>query len=130
MAVYGDQLAFFQEQFRQFEYFHMTPNVSASYTKRDSVVRVKGIFQYMKRGELRRENETLDDVNLPTFWTREKLKVGDWFIQKDDELYRIVNPADWLFEGGFNCYILESVIGNTDVQKPFEHVDLGQDSYE
>ena len=130
MAVYGDQLAFFQEQFRDFEYFHMSPKVTASYTTRDNIRKVRGVFQYMKRGELRRENETLDDVNLPTFWTREKLKTGDYFIQKDDETYRIVNPADWLFEGGFNCYVLESVIGNTDQQKPFEHVNLGQNSYE
>ena len=130
MAIYGDMLAFFPEQFRMFEYFHMSPQVSASYSKRDNVVKVRGVFQYMKRGELRRENETLADVNLPTFWTREKLKVGDYFIQKEDELYRIINPADWLFEGGFNCYVLESVIGNTDVQEPFEEVDLGQNSYD
>ena len=113
-----------------FNYFHMSPKVGASYSQRDEVTKVKGVFQYMKRGELRREEDTLADVNVPTFWTRQKLKVGDYFIQKDDELYRIVNPADWLFEGGFNCYVLETVVGNTGEQEPFEYVDLGQDSYE
>ena len=130
MAIYGNMLAFFSEQFRMFDYFHMSPEPGASYSKRDSLRKVKGVFQYMKRGELRRENETLADVNLPTFWTREKLKVGDYFIRKEDELYRIVNPADWLYEGGFNCYVLESVVGNSDVQKPFEYVNLGQNSYD
>lgn len=130
MAVYGNMLSFFPEQFRTFEYFHMTPKVSASYTKRDNVRKVRGIFQYMKRGELRRENEALADVNVPTFWTKEKLKVGDYFIQKEDELYRIVNPADWLFEGGFNCYVLETFVGNSDVQTPHPYVDLGQNSYD
>lgn len=130
MAIYGNQLLFFSELFRMFDYFHMSPKVGASYSQRDEVTKVKGVFQYMKRGELRREEDTLADVNVPTFWTRQKLKVGDYFIQKEDELYRIVNPADWLFEGGFNCYVLETVVGNTGEQEPFEYVDLGQNSYE
>ena len=147
--VYGDQLAFFSEQFRYFDYFTMKPNTVASYSTREPLGKVRGVFQYMKRGELRREESTLADVNVPTFWTRQKLKVGDYFIQKNTsetekkkedsedeekkeeaEIYRIVNPADWLFEGGFCCYVLESVIGNTDEQQPFEYVDLGQNSYD
>lgn len=130
MGVYGDSLAFFSEQFRYFDYFTMKPNTVASYSTREPLGKVRGVFQYMKRGELRREESTLADVNVPTFWTRQKLKVGDYFIQKEDEIYRIVNPADWLFEGGFCCYVLESVIGNTDEQQPFEYVDLGQNSYD
>ena len=128
--IYGDMMAFFPEQFRQFSYFLMKPNTVASYTKRKDVRKVTGVFQYMKKGELRREEDTLSDVNRPTFWTREKLNVGEGFIQKDDELYRIVNPADWLFEGGFNCYILETFVGNSDVQEPFEDVNIGQNSYD
>lgn len=130
MGVYGDSLAFFSEQFRYFDYFTMKPNTVASYSTREPLGKVRGVFQYMKRGELRREESTLADVNVPTFWTRQKLKVGDYFIQKEDEIYRIVNPADWLFEGGFCCYVLESVIGNTDEQQSFEYVDLGQNSYD
>jgi hypothetical protein len=84
LAVYGNQLLFFPELFRPFDYFHMSPKTVASYSQRDEVTKVKGVFQYMKRGELRREEDTLADVNVPTFWTRQKLKVGDWFIQKDD----------------------------------------------
>ena len=130
MAIYGDMLSYFPEQFRMFDYFTMKPNVVSSYTKRENIKKVRGIFQYMKKGELRREEDTLNDINIPTFWTREKLKVGEGFIQKDDELYRIVNPADWLFEGGFNCYVLESFVGNSDVQEPFEDVNIGQNSYD
>jgi hypothetical protein len=108
----------------------MTPNVGASYSRKGEVEKVRGVFQYMKRGELKRENDTLADVNVPTFWTKRKLSVGDYFIQKEDELYRIVNPADWLFEGGFNCYVLETVVGNTDKQEAFDYVNLGQNSYD
>lgn len=128
--IYGDMLSYFPEQFRMFDYFTMKPNVVSSYTKRENIKRIRGIFQYMKKGELRREEDTLSDANIPTFWTREKLKVGEGFIQKEDELYRIVNPADWLFEGGFNCYVLESFVGNSDVQEPFEDVNIGQNSYD
>lgn len=130
MAIYGDMLSFFPEQFRMFDYFHMTPQNVASYSKRENLGKVRGVFQYMKRGELKRENDTLADTNVPTFWTRQKLKVGDFFIQKDGELYRIVNPADWLFEGGFCCYILETVVGNTDEQEPHEYVNIGQNDYD
>ena len=130
MAIYGDLLSFFPEQFRMVSYFCMKPLNVASYTEREDLGKVRGVFQYMKKGELKRENDTLEDTNIPTFWTRQKLKVGNYFLQKDDELYRIVNSADWLFEGGFHCYVLETFVGNSDVQVNFEEVDLGQNSYD
>lgn len=123
--IYGDQLAFFPEQFRMFEYFKMKPETVASYSQREPLGNVRGIFQYVKGGELRRENDVLADTNVPTFWTRKKLIVGEGFIKKDEEIFRIVNPADWMFEGGFYCYILETFVGNGDVQKPHENVNLG-----
>lgn len=128
--IYGDQLAFFSEQRRQFDYFHMSPNNVASYSQRDEVKKVIGIFQFVKAGELKRENETLDEVEVPTFWTKTKLKVGDYFIQKDDDIYRLKKPADWSFEGGFYIYILETFVGSSDTQEPFEYVDIGQNSYD
>ena len=130
MSVYGDMLVFFNEQKRSFDYFYMSPKPVASYSQRENLGKVVGVFQYMKRGELIRENETLADTNVPTLWTRQSLKVGDYFIEKDGETFRIVNPADWTFEGGFNIYVLETLVGNSDKQKPFEDVDLGQDSYD
>ena len=125
-GIYGDQLAFFQEQFRLYNYFRMTPKPVAGYTPRESLGKVKGVFQYMKRGELLREPDTtLADTNVPSLWTRKKLEVGNTFIVKDDELYRIVNPSDWTFEGGFNVYVLETFVGDSDVQQPDEEVNLG-----
>ena len=95
--VYGNQLLFFSEQFRMFEYFTMKPNTVASYSQRESLGKVKGVFQYWKKGELKREEDTLADVDVPTIWTRQTLKAGNYFIQKDDETYRIVNKNDWTF---------------------------------
>ena len=128
MAVYGDQLAFFAEQFRMFDYYTMKPLPTSSYTQRESLGQVKGVFQYMKRGDLTRENEVEAEIDVPTIWTRQKLKVGN-FIQKEDELYRIVSDWTWKFEGNFYVYSLETFIGNSDKQVPFEHVNLGQNSY-
>lgn len=130
MGIYGNVLNFFSEQFRQFDYFYMKPQVNASYSTRENLMKVRGVFQFMKKGELLREEETLADVNVPTFWTKTKLKMGDYFIQKDDDIYRIKNSIDYLFEGGFCCYILEEVVGNTDNHTPFEYVNLGQDNYD
>lgn len=129
MAVYGDQLAFFAEQFRMFEYFSMKPLPNASYSKRESLGKIKGVFQFVKRGDLLRENDTEADTNVPTIWTRNKLKVGN-FIEMDDELYRITSDYTWKFEGNFYCYSLETFVGNSDAQTPFPYVNVGQNSYE
>lgn len=128
MAVYGDQLAFFAEQFRMFDYFSMKPLPTGSYTPREDLGKVKGVFQYMKKGDLVRENEVEAETDVPTFWTRQKLVVGN-FIQKEDELYRITSDYTWKFEGNFYCYSLETFIGNSDKQEEFDYVDIGQNSY-
>lgn len=130
MAVYGDQLIYFTEQFRRFEYFTMKPKVTGSYTERESLGTVTGILQFMKKGELLRENDTLNDVNIPTFWTRKKLDTeGCHFIQLEDDCYKIVNDYPWFFEGGFYCYGLETVVSNTDQQESFDYINMGQDDY-
>lgn len=128
MAIYGDQLAFFAEQFRMFDYFSMKPLPNGSYSTREPLGKVKGVFQFVKRGDLIRENDTEADTNVPTIWTRQKLKVGN-FIVMDDELYRITSDYPWKFEGGFYCYSLETFVGNSDAQKPFEYVNIGQNDY-
>lgn len=128
MAIYGDQLAFFTEQFRMFDYFTMKPLPTGSYSPRESLGKIKGVFQYMKKGDLIRENETEAETDVPTIWTREKLKVGN-FIQKEDELYHITSDYTWKFEGNFYCYSLETFIGSSDKQIPFDYVDLGQNGY-
>lgn len=127
-GVYGDTLAFFAEQFRMFDYFSMKPLPTGSYTPREDLGKVKGVFQYMKKGDLVRENEVEAETDVPTFWTRKKLVVGN-FIQKEDELYRITSDYTWKFEGNFYCYSLETFVGSSDKQIPFDYVDIGQNSY-
>lgn len=128
MAVYGDMLSAFTEQFRMFPYFSMKPRTVAGYEQREDLGKIRGVFQYLKKGALDREEETLNETNVPTFWTRQKLKVGN-FITADDIDFRITNDYPWMFEGGYYCYGLESIVSNTDKQTPMPDVDMGQNSF-
>ena len=128
-GIYGDVLSFFSEQFRQWEYFSMSPLPTGSYTKRELLGTISGVFQFVKKGDLTRENDTEADVNVPTIWTRTKLKVGN-FVQFKDELYRITSDYPWMFEGDFYCYSLETFIGSSDAQEEFEYVNIGQNDYD
>lgn len=128
-GIYGDVLSFFSEQFRRWEYFSMSPLPTGSYTKRELLGTISGVFQFVKKGDLTRENDTEADVNVPTIWTRTKLKVGN-FVQFKDELYRITSDYPWMFEGDFYCYSLETFIGSSDAQEEFEYVNIGQNDYD
>lgn len=129
MGVYGSMLAFFPELVQSFEYFEMPPKVTFGYSHRIDLGKVRGIFQYMKKGELLRQNDVLDDVSIPTFWSRSKLKNGN-FITVEDVYYRITNPSAWQHEGSFTIYVLETVTGNTDRQEKHDYVNLGQNDYD
>lgn len=132
VGVYGEQLAFFAEQFRTVEVFSMQTDTVAGFSNRQSLGKYRGVFQYMKKGDLLRENETLSDVSVPTFWTKAKLQTGnfiDLLDEDDEDLYRIVNKQAWKHEGGFYIYILETVSGNTDEQEAHDDVDLGGGFY-
>lgn len=130
MGIYGDQLAFFGEQFRKADYFSMPVLTDGGFGKRTSLGKVNGVLQYMKRGELYRENDALSDVSVPTFWTRRKLEVGNFLVVADDEdTYRIVNSQKWKHEGSFTIYILETVSGNDGTQEAHDDVHLGTGDY-
>ncbi len=126
-GIYGDMLAFFSEQFRQFDYFSMNTDTTSGFNTRTPIGRMKGVLQYMKRGELLRESDVLSDVNIPTLWTRNKLKAGNFiqFCKDDEDVYRIVNPGNWKHEGNFYIYILETVTGNTYKQEAHDNVNIG-----
>lgn len=129
MSVYGSMLSYFPELFRNYSYFSMKPQVNASYSPREYLGDVRGVFQFMKKGELLRQNDVLDDTDVPVLWTRKKLLKGN-FVEIESVDYRIVNDNDWHFEGGFYCYMLESFTGNSDRQEKHDYVNLGQNDYD
>ena len=128
MAVYGEMLSYFPELFQLVDYFSMNPQPVASYDERKDLGKVKGVFQFIRKGELARSGDTLSEKEVPTFWTTKKLEVGN-FITVDEIDYRIDSNDDWMFAGGYYCYGLETLIGNTDKQEEIPDVDLGIGSY-
>lgn len=126
MAVYGGMLPFFSEQARRFPLYTMNPLPKGGYSKRIAVGYITAIFQYVKKGNLTRENDTEADVNVPVIWSRVKLDISkNLFIVNDDTLFRLKGGDNWYFEGGFYSYILEEFVGNSDSQVPHEDVNLG-----
>ena len=126
--IYGDMLSYFPEQFRMFDYFSMKALPVASYTERESLGKVKGIMQFVKKGELTREGDTLNETDVPTLWTKKKLVIGN-FITADEVDYRITNDYPWFFYGGYYCYGLEQLVASKDTQTPMEDVEIGQNQY-
>ena len=126
--IYGDMLSYFPEQFRMFDYFSMKALPVASYTERESLGKVKGIMQFVKKGELTREGDTLNETDVPTLWTKKKLVIGN-FITADEVDYRITNDYPWFFYGGYYCYGLEHLVASKDTQTPMEDVEIGQNQY-
>lgn len=130
MAVYGDVLSFFGEQFQTATYFSMSNDVTSGFSGRKVLGKVLGVFQYMKRGDLYRENDALSDVSVPTFWTRRKLDVGKFIeLPGDEDTYRITNGQPWKHEGSFYVYVLETVSGNDGTQEAHDDVHLGTGDY-
>ena len=76
MAVYGGMLSFFSEQARRFPLYTMNPLPKGGYSKRIAVGYITAIFQYVKKGNLTRENDTEADVNVPVIWSRVKLDIS------------------------------------------------------
>lgn len=117
MAVYGDMLSYFPELMLPATYFTMKPKIVAGYEERIVLKTVKGHFQTLKQGDLVDKGETLNNKEILTFWTREKLDITNFLtIQNVD--YRIKNTFDWRFAGNFFVYEVEQLQSLTDIQEP------------
>lgn len=51
------------------------------------------------------------------------------YIEVDAIEYRRTKNNDFVREGGFNVYMLETIVGNTDTQTVDTTVDLGVSHY-
>ena len=57
----------------------LKPNTSFLHKKR-RCKKITGVFQYMKNKRCFVGKKIQSDVNIPTFWTRQKLNAGEGFI--------------------------------------------------
>lgn len=115
-GVYGDQLAFFPEQFESATAFEMDPNVGAGYKKRKNEKATEGVFQWLKGGNLDVEEHMLAQADTIIFWTYDHLVEGMFLERADGSLFRITKTMEWNLTGGFYRFALETVVGNTDTQ--------------
>lgn len=129
MAVYGDMLGFFPEIFREFDYFSMSPEITGGYSNRTEEVKIKGVLQNVNSGLLRQEGDTIAGTSHPVLWTRSILLLG-YFIKDGETVYRITRTNDWVRQGNFYKYDLESVVGNKDEDSGVEDViNYAQSTY-
>lgn len=128
MSVYGDQLAFFPEQFETFNSYSAKPEIIAGLQPREFIKSFRGIFQFVKSDELDREGDTLNATEVPTLWTREVLKKGTYIVNPSnpEDLYIVNKSNNYKFQGGFVAYVLELVVGAKDSQKPNTSFGYGQ----
>lgn len=115
-GVYGDQLAFFPEQFEPATVFEMSPNVGAGYAKRTNERATEGVFQWLKGGTLNIEEHTLVQADTIIFWTYDHLVEGMFLEREDGTVFRIVKTMEWDLTGGFYRFAIETVAGVTDTQ--------------
>jgi len=130
VSVYGDMLGFFPELRRAFNTFTMSPKAVAGFENQSATTVIYGVIQNVKSGDLTEEGETLSDTNVPMFWTRGTLE-KDAYLRDTTEniLYKRTKNNSWKNEGGFTCYVMESVIGVSDTQTPDANATIGSGHY-
>ena len=129
MAIYGDMLAFFPELKKKYTTFRSRPDVKAGYGPRLDETEIVGILLYVKAGDILRQNDTQDDVEVPALWTRTKLSKDAYVEDHDEIVYRrgkVVNNKD---TGNFYLYMLETVVGTFNSQTSDPAVDIVRGRY-
>jgi hypothetical protein len=116
MAIYGDILSFFPELKKKYVYFRARPLTTGGYGTRTDVGTIVGILQYVKSGDILKQNDTEADVEVPAFWTRTKMHMDSYLEDEDGVVYKRTKPNDWKSYGNFYVYVLETVVNILDTQ--------------
>lgn len=131
MAMYGDVLSYFPELKEELKIYKSPPGVVAGRGKRKLVGSFWGIVLTLKTGDLSEKGEVLSTTEVPTIWTRKKLKQGTLVARKEeDELLMVGKSLDFKRTGNFCVFTLESLAGVTDIQKSNPDVNLGLNNYD
>lgn len=123
-------LPFFSELFRPATPFLMKPKVVGGYEERVDEPSIVGVLLHLKAPELGIESHALSERRVPTFFTQVTLSPKS-FLNIAGRDYKVANDGNiWDFEGGFNVYLLQNIIGTTDIQQPNEDIDFGRSDYD
>lgn len=112
MGVYSPgMLLHFPEQFRDFTYFDMIPNINSGYTLNGGPPAIySGVLQN-DVSQVMDSNGHLVDSTHENLWTDSVLQKGH-YVLFEGVTYRIVFANDWSNEGGFYNYSLQRLVGD------------------
>jgi hypothetical protein len=116
MAVYGEALLAFPEQFRDYLYFDADPKIGDGYEGRENVKSATGVVQ-TATSRAKDSNGNLVISRNYKLWTATKLGAGK-FVEFEGLIYRVMTDADWPNEGGFYDFDIEKVVGSTIRKTP------------
>ena len=128
MPVLGEILVYFSEFKEKFRCFTAKVQVGAGISDRTYLPDVIGILQYLKGGGTDNDSGAVYATEKPYLWTKAELP-NLAFIERPNELYRIVGNNDWSREGGFYRYDLQKWQGIADTQKTDESIDFSENYY-
>lgn len=128
-GVYGDMLLFFPEQMRSLTVYEMTPKVNGGWTRLlGSDMTIIGIYQNGAGSRIKEGNGNLVKQDGLELWTATQNLAGK-FTTYNGQVFRINNNPNWNFEGGFDKYTLEKVVGNDGTESDNASWNLGSNSF-
>jgi hypothetical protein len=111
MGIYGNSLVSFSEQMQTVSYYNQTPKINGGWENKTSPINKQVIFHSTGTRAIKDSNGNLVYVNKKEIWSLTELIPG-WFVEKDD-VFRITQENNWVFEDGFYKYGIEKVVGDS-----------------
>lgn len=128
-GIYGSFLAYFSELFQDVEFFEQEPDIGAGYKERKTI----GVYPVIIQadvgssiagpaGRLSAHHtwRSLDVINNAVMWcdSDTPMKIG-WFLYHpiDNRVYRVASDLEYNREGGFTCWGITKLTGDTGDMK-------------
>lgn len=120
MAIYGDMLVYYSEQFQTFECFKQVARVGSGYDKLGDIFLVTGIIQTGEGAFVNSAAGRLSQYagwhvlaapEKKELWTYQKVDFGTYFYYHE-EIYVIGKRKDWSLEAGFYAYEVDRLVGD------------------
>lgn len=134
-GIYGDMLLAWPEQNRTIEVYEQTAKVNGGWdpvkdpqTGKVIKTAVTGVFQNTRGGGIKDSNGNLVKTDGREFWTLTAGLEGKFF-DWNSNVYRLTDQNNWSFEGGFNRYGVEKVVGNNGTESDNATWNLGGGSF-
>lgn len=128
MAIYGDILLHFSEQFVRVPYFNMEPKHIAGFVKDEDYILKNVILHNIKPNTVEENNGLLVYTASFDVWSRQVLNEG-WFILVEDTTYRLRKSNNWNRYAGFFVYDAVALVGDDGQLENDVSVNLGEGQF-